>query len=324
MSEYYGYAYAYFRWKGVARDMQQVYLALSRDGLHFEALNRNEPILIPDKGTKAARDPHIFRSRADGKYTIIATDLDVNRNQWHKYITQGSKSIHLWQSDDLVHWSEDQLVPVIDDRLGCIWAPKVCWDEQTREYVMAFSASAAGETAMSVYYTRTRDFRQFSDARILVQREPNVEKKTWTWFMPPRKYLSYIDSTTVRVGDHYYRFTKNDSLQTVKCEVSTHIVEGFTLVREVVADEHGVEGPCLYKLNDSDNYVLLMDGYSAPNSGVGYFPLIATGEELRSADFRRLAPQLFSLPEGCKHGSVMSLTREEYESLLSTFGGEKA
>lgn len=322
MENLYGYAYAYFCWKGVARDQQYVYLALSRDGLHFTPLKNNEPILIPDKGTKAARDPHLIRSMIDGRYYIIATDLDVNQNKWREYKLRGSKSIHVWVSDDLVHWSDDMLVPVIDHSLGCIWAPKVCFDEKKKNYVMAFSASAAGETDMGVYYVRTRDFRKFTKPRILIPCEGNWKKEKWAWFAPLKKQFSFIDSTTVKAGETYYRFTKNDTLHTIRCEKSTSIVTGFSMVEEMVAGEHGVEGPCIYKLNDRDAYILLMDGYAKPNAGVGYFPLMATGEELASAAFRRLPPQVYSLPEGCKHGSVLPVTKEEYKRLAAAFGGE--
>ncbi|MCM1039364.1 MAG: glycoside hydrolase family 43 protein [Ruminococcus sp.] len=320
MMEYYGYVYAYFRWRGVAKDMQYVYLALSRDGLHFTPLKNNEPILVPDKGTKAARDPHIIHSRIDGKYYIIATDLDVNQNRWRDYKLRGSKSVHVWESEDLVHWSEDNLRQVIDDSLGCIWAPKVCFDEEKGDYVMAFSAAAAGEMDMSVYYTRTEDFKHFTEAKILVSKERNWKKQKWAWFVPAKKNCSFIDSTTVKVGDIYYRFTKNDTLHTIQCEKSSLIIGGYSLVREIVAGEHGVEGPCVYKLNDSENYVLLMDGYASPNAGVGYFPLITSAKGMASADFRRLSPQEYCLPEGCKHGSVMPVSREEYERLENAFG----
>ncbi|MCM1086737.1 MAG: glycoside hydrolase family 43 protein [Muribaculaceae bacterium] len=319
MVEYYGYVYAYFRWRGVAKDMQYIYLALSRDGLHFTPLNCNEPILIPDKGTKAARDPHLIRSRIDGKYYIIATDLDVNQNKWREYKLHGSKSVHVWESTDMVHWSEDSLRQVIDDSLGCIWAPKVCFDEEKEDYVMAFSAAAAGETDMSVYYTRTKDFRNFTKAKILVSKKLNLEKQKWAWFVPPKKYCSFIDSTTVKVGDTYYRFTKNDTLHTIMCEKSASIVEGYSLVKEIVAGEHGVEGPCVYKLNQSENYILLMDGYASPNAGVGYFPLISSTENMILADFYRLPPQEYYLPEGCKHGSVLPVTKDEYERLEAAF-----
>lgn len=316
----YGYVYAYFRWRGVAKDMQYVYLALSRDGLHFTPLNFNEPILIPDKGTKAARDPHLIRSRIDGKYYIIATDLDVNQNKWREYRLHGSKSVHVWESEDLVHWSGDNLRQVIDDSLGCIWAPKVCYDEEQENYVMAFSAAAAGEQDMSVYYTRTKDFSHFTKAKILVPKKPNRKKEKWAWFVPAKKYCCFIDSTTVKAGDTYYRFTKNETLHTIQCEKSSSIVGGYSMVEEIVAGEHGVEGPCVYKLSGSENYILLMDGYAPPNAGVGYFPLIASAEDMKSANFRRLPPQEYSLPEGCKHGSVLPVSKEEYERLEAAYG----
>lgn len=311
----YGYVYTYFRWKGVAKDMQYIYLALSKDGLHFTPLNNNEPILKSTIGTLAVRDPQLIRSEIDGAFYLIATDLDVNKNQWKKYKTRGSKCICMWKSTDMIHWSEQYHPQVIDEDLGCIWAPKVCYDEDAKEYVMAFSTQPAGSKDMCVYYTRTKDFEHFTKAQVLVPNRPNETHEKWAWFVPYHKNLSFIDSTTVKIDGNYYRFTKNETLHTIQLETSEQITENYSLTKELVANERGVEGPCVYKLAGQDKYVLLMDGYSAPNANVGYFPCIASTEDLKIGNFRRLSSDEFSFPEGCKHGGVLAISEDEYKAL---------
>ena len=318
--EYAGYVYCYFRWKGVGRDLQYVYLALSRDGLHFKPLNGNEPILRSHMGTGAVRDPHLLRSRVDGKFYIIATDLDVTSNRWGKFKREGSKQMAVWQSDNLIHWSDQRMPQVADETLGCLWAPKVCYDEKQNDYVVAYSSAQLPGTAMSVCYSRTKDFEHFSKPEVLVSKRPNTDRRRWAWYWPMPKELSFIDSTTVQVDDTFYRFTKYDDLRCVMLEKSQSIVDGYSLVTEAVAGERGVEGPCLYPLYDRDQYVLLLDGYSGPNSGTGYFPLVASKNDLAEGKFRRLSRDEYSLPEGCKHGSVMLVTDEEYRRLEEQIG----
>ena len=313
--DYYGYVYTYFRWRGVAKDMQYIYLALSTDGLHFTPLNNNEPILKSSMGTLAVRDPQLIRSEIDGCFYLIATDLDVNKNQWKKYKTRGSKCICMWKSTDMIHWSKQYHPQVIDDDLGCIWAPKVCYDEDEKDYVMAFSTQPTGSKDMCIYYTRTKDFEHFTKPAVLVPNRPNIKKEKWSWYAPLHKNYSFIDSTTVKVDDKFYRYTKNEFIHTVQLESSDNIISGFSLVKETVANEHGVEGPCIYKLNDSDNYIMLLDGFCAPNAGVGYFPLITDKEGIKNGTFRRLTPDEFSLPEGCKHGGILAITENEYRAL---------
>lgn len=42
-------------------DGEQVYFAISRDGLHYTDLNDGNPVLISDIGEMGARDPFIIR-----------------------------------------------------------------------------------------------------------------------------------------------------------------------------------------------------------------------------------------------------------------------
>lgn len=313
--EYYGYLYAYFRWLKPGKDLQQIYFALSRDGLHYSALNGNEPVLESVMGTKAVRDPHIIRSRADGQFYILATDLDTRENRWNDYIMNGSKYIAVWQSPDLIHWEKQKMVNLVDDSIGCVWAPKVCYDEQQKDYVVFFSGSEAGTKNLKIFYCRTRDFYTYTKPQVLMDKKENVKKeKYWRFGFAP-KWISFIDSTTVPVGDHFYRFTKNETLKVIQCEKSDRLLDGYTLVQSAVAGERGVEGPCVYKLFDQDKWVLLADGHRGPNSGVGYFPLTASTQELEQGNFTRLSADKFSLPQGCKHGSVIPVTRQEYERL---------
>lgn len=317
--ENYGYLYAYFRSIRPGKDMQQIYFAVSKDGLHFTPLNNNQPILYSQMGTKAVRDPHLVRSEIDGKFYLLATDLDVNRNRWREYMMRGSKHIMVWTSEDLVHWSEQSMPKLVDEHIGCVWAPKVCYDEKAGDYAVFFSGSEAGTTILKIFCCRTKDFISYSEPRVLIDKKENTEKLKCVKFLPAPKWVSFIDSTTVPVGNSFYRFTKNETTRTVQIEKSRELTEGYTLIQPVVAGEKGVEGPCIYKLFDQDRWVLLLDGHFGPNMGVGYFPLTATSAQLETGEFTRLRPEEYTLPEGCKHGSVIPITRSEYERLSERF-----
>ncbi len=336
--ETYGYLYAYFTWAGAGRDDQRVFMATSRDGLHFAPLNKGDAILTSTVGTKAVRDPHIFRNIINGKYYVIATDLNMNlrdeyfnedgeidmealastdqAQMWKNFLNSGSKSIVVWDSEDLVHWSDGKLVQVSDGSIANVWAPKVCYDPIQKDYVMAFSGAPSGTANLEVHYARTKDFYSFSKPETLIPAFPNVAGEKVFEDEVPREYVQFIDSTTIHVDDWYYRFTKRETRCVIQCERSRNITTGFEMLTPVVAEEHGVEGPCCYPIEDGAHYVLLMDGFILDNENVGYFPSIATKEELSQGIFHRLSPAEYSLPEGCKHGSVMPLTKEEYERLM--------
>ncbi len=311
------YLYTYFKSRGNWQDDQRVFFAVSRDGLHFREINGHKPLIESDLGTKGLRDPHIFRSRIDRRFCLLATDLDASSQKWKEFSVNGSRSILVARSDDLVHW-EKELVPVCGDEIGCVWAPKVCFDEKEDRYIMYFSGSGTTEVSMRVFYTTTKDFKTFTKPEILIDKYPNTEKKHYPYgliYRKPQKYITHIDSTTIEVDGEFYRFTKNEALKIIEEEHSSGILSDYEIVTDCVAGEMGVEGPGIYKLLDSDTYILMMDGYIRPNKGVGYFPLAATTEELKKGAFRRLRKDEYEFPERCKHGSVTTITEEEYRRL---------
>ena len=86
---------------------EQIYFSVSKDGKTWTTLNNKKPYLTSNVGTQGVRDPYILRGE-DGKFFIIATDLSVYnlKNNWTAAAQQGSKSIVVWESSDLVNWSE--------------------------------------------------------------------------------------------------------------------------------------------------------------------------------------------------------------------------
>ena len=57
-----------------------------------------------------------MRAREGNRFFLLATDLSINLNHdWKRAVRAGSKSIVIWESDDLVHWSEPRLVKVAAD-----------------------------------------------------------------------------------------------------------------------------------------------------------------------------------------------------------------
>ncbi|MES2881437.1 MAG: 1,4-beta-xylanase, partial [Bacteroidota bacterium] len=87
--------------------------ATSADGRRWDGLNGDEPLLVSKLGEKGVRDPYILRAHEGGKFYLLATDLSINLNRdWGRSQRAGSKSIVIWESTDLVKWSEPRLVQV--------------------------------------------------------------------------------------------------------------------------------------------------------------------------------------------------------------------
>ncbi len=299
-----GYLYAYFR-GGVNKEqeVQQIHLAISDDGLNWRDLNGNFPVIVSDMGTKGLRDPYIIRSYEGDKFYLMATDLDANGGNWSDYGNRGSKSLMFWESDDLVNWSEQRMIPVSDETMGCTWAPEAIYDEKTQQYVIYWSSSdLTNNGKKSVYYATTRDFVTFS--------KPQV-------FVDGSKEFTVIDTSMVKGDDgKYYRFTKREDKASVFMEVAESVLGEYKRVDSNITSITGVEGPGIFRMIDG-RYCLMLDGYAGANNGIGFFPLIT--DNIASGQFVRLT-EGYKMPTGAKHGTIISITEEEYTNIMEKWG----
>jgi hypothetical protein len=315
-----GYMFAYFTGEGTA-DGEQVYFAASKgnDALHWDELNGGQPVLRSEYGDKGVRDPFIIRSPEGDKFYLIATDLKINGNgNWDAAQRQGSRYIEVWESTDLVNWSEQRHVRVSPAEAGNTWAPEAFYDEALGSYVVFWASklydagdtSHAGNTYNRMMYATTRDFRTFS--------EPKV------WIDPG---YSVIDSTVVRHGDTYYRFTKDERNNTSSTPCSKFIVEqkatslldlSWDDVAQCIGKETtetpGIsqgEGPTIFKSNTENKWYLFIDEFG----GRGYVPFETT--DLESGKFRISAD--YQLPSRPRHGTVLPVTKAELDRLRATY-----
>ncbi|MFD7242685.1 family 43 glycosylhydrolase [Streptomyces massasporeus] len=316
-SKYAGYLFAYFTGEGTA-DGEQIRYALSRgnDPLHWRELNAGKPVLTSTTGEKGLRDPFVIRSPEGDKFYLIATDLRMYQNSsgsWDDVQRHGSKSIMVWESTDLVHWTDQRLVKVSPDSAGNTWAPEAYWDDELDAYVVFWASKLyadgdpdhKGSTYNKMLYATTKDFRTFS--------EPKV------WNDPG---YSVIDSTVVKYKDEYYRYTKDerDPGSSSPCskfitgEKSTSLTSTtYDFVADCIgkgAMDRG-EGPTVFKSNTEKKWYLFIDEYG----GRGYVPFettdLASGTWTPSTDYQ--------LPASPRHGTVLPVTQQEYDRLLAAY-----
>lgn len=302
------YLYTYFRGNIYGNgESQKIHMSVSEDGFFWKELYDNEAILTNTQGTGGVRDPYLVRSPEGDRFYLIGTDLDANGGDWGAYGGNGSLAIVVWESDDLVNWSDVRLIDIAPDNAGCMWAPETTYDPTTGEYVVYFASSIGGPK--KILYVKTRDFYHFTEAKVYKNNDSEA---------------TYIDTSMTYYDGVYYRFTKNENNLSILLETSDKVLGDYKLVKKEIAGQFGVEGPGIYKIDGEEKWVLYMDGYAGDNWGVGYFPLIADSlEDLKNANFRRLSSGEYEMPEGAKHGSFVPITDAEYEALVEAYGVEK-
>lgn len=304
-SEKGGYLFATF--KGEATPMtEQIYFMVSENGRDWEALNNGEPVLVSTVGEKGVRDPYIMRSHDGSKFYMIATDLSINLNgDWWRAQSAASKSIVIWESEDLVNWSEPRLVKVAADDAGCTWAPEAVYDEERGEYMVFWASLTARDnfSKQRIWAARTKDFKTFSEPFIYIEKPTTV-----------------IDTTIIRENDTYYRFTKDEQYKAITMEESKDLmsgwkdVEGFSL-----AQLKGYEGPTCFMTEPAKDgqpakWTLLLDQYS---TGAGYQPFDT--DDLGSGNF--VAGSAMNFPfHPVRHGTVLPITGAEMSRLVNKWG----
>lgn len=193
---------------------EKIFFGYSEDGLNWDHMNKVDgkanPILVNDaEGSDlGVRDPHIIRSAEGDRYWILGTDLHAEGggaggSGWNQY--SASKNLVVWESTDLVRWSEPRLVYAGLDTAGCIWAPEAMYDEVNGDYVVYWSArdytqKGTEDDALRVYVCRTRDFKSFSEPHVWLSEDAATGKE-----------VNIIDSTIVKGDDgKFYRFSTSD------------------------------------------------------------------------------------------------------------------
>jgi beta-xylosidase len=300
-----GFLFVTFKGEGSPMT-EQIHFALSRDGRDWAALNQGDPVLVTGLGEKGARDPYLLRSHDGKKFYLIATDLSINlnRHDWKRAVQAGSRSILVWESTDLVNWSEPRLVKVAPDDAGCTWAPEAVYDEENGDYLVFWASTTRRDefARHRIWAARTKDFVTFGEPFIFIEKPTTI-----------------IDTTIVRDGGVYYRFTKDEKYKAITLESADRLagpwrdIPEFSLGRLV-----GYEGPECYLIEPATGgrppvWGLILDHYA---KGQGYQPY--TTHDLASGKFEPAAG--FSFPFKFRHGSVLPITGEEFARLNRRWG----
>ncbi len=179
------YLFSYF--KGNGED--GLHLAYSENGLEWHTLKDDASFLTPQIGKdKLMRDP-----------SIVQDDKGVFHMVW----TTGwwDQGIGYASSTDLINWSEQQNIPVMEKFEGTrnSWAPELFYDRKDKTFYIFWSSTVPGmfrEIATSEsekglnhrqFYVTTKDFKTFSETKV---------------FLDPD--FSVIDGAILEKGGTYY------------------------------------------------------------------------------------------------------------------------
>ena len=284
------YVFAYF--KGNGED--GLHLAHSTDGLRWTALNQDRSFLRPtvDKD-RLMRDPSLVLG-PDGKFHMVWT------TGWH------DRGIGVAHSSDLIEWSPQQRIGVMDDQPACrnCWAPEIFYDAQQQHYQIIWATtlpdkfletqgSCESELNHRMYVTTTKDFQTFTPTRL---------------FYDPG--FAVIDSFLVRDGERYVLISKNETRfpQAVKRLFAAESAAASGPFRPL--GEHfspdWVEGPAVLRVGEE--WLVYFDEYTRHRY-----------QALRTKDFVQweTLTQPLEVPAGMRHGTAVAVPEEIAVRLLA-------
>lgn len=301
-----GYLFAHFI--GEQPDGEQIYFSVSRDGLHWTDLNGGLPVLRSQIGEKGVRDPFLVRDEEKGKVYLIATDLCIGSGtSWVDSQSVGSRAIIVWESEDLVHWSEARSVRVGVEGAGCVWAPESIYDRDQGAFFVFWASMIKLEGDASpkqrIYGAYTKDFCTFTEPQVYLEAENHV-----------------IDMNIVEDNGWYYRFVKDETTKKVRADKVKRLWDetAVPIASQALDTLFGVEGPEAYRLPDG-RWCLIVDQFG---SGKGYLPLLC--KNLDTGAFTVAPNDAYHFGQTKKrHGGILPVTEQELVRLEETLSGRK-
>lgn len=282
------YLFSYFNGNG-----DGLHLAYSTDGLNWEAVKNDTVLLKPEIGKdKLMRDPSIVQDE-EGTFHMVWTS-----GWWDQGIGYAS-------SKDLINWSEQQNIPVMEKFEGAknTWAPELFYDKTDKTFYIFWSSTVPGafpdlptsESEKGLnhrqYYVTTKDFKTFSETQLFF--EPG---------------FSVIDGAILEKDDTYYLFVKNENSNPAEKNIritSNNKPYGFpTEVSAPITGDYWAEGPTPLQVGD---YVYVyFDKYTQGRYGA-----------IRSKDMKNWEDVSDSIyfPKGIRHGTAFKVSGKILEGL---------
>ncbi|WP_461630123.1 family 43 glycosylhydrolase [Labilibaculum euxinus] len=292
------YLFAYFT--GNAPGEEAIHFAVSEDGYHYRALNNNKAVIDSKQISTSGgvRDPHILRGEDGKTFYMVATDLYVPEMGWKNY------AMVLMKSTDLINWASSvvNIPKAFPDQFGDVWrvwAPQTIYDEEAGKYMVYFSMIQKDGPDIIYYAYANSDFTALEEA------------PKQLFFNPTNN--ACIDADIIKKGDKFYLFHKSESGDPgIKLAVSNKLTEGYEFVNtdRVDRETENVEGSGVFKLNNSNEWILMYDVY-----GLGRYQFT------KSSDFETFTviDQDISMNFHPRHGTVMPITDKELKLLVSTY-----
>lgn len=287
---------------------ENIYFAIADkdEPFDFKPINEGQCVVSSDSTTvmSGLRDPHLMRGE-DGYFYMVATDMRSALG-W-----SSNRGLVLMRSKDLIHWSHhtvhfpDKYADTSFAHVTRVWAPETIWDPIAQRYMVYFSLLTNDGTIPydRVYYCYANE--DFSD----LDGQP-------TYLFDRGKSTIDMDIVYSETDKRYHAIYKNEGDGGICMVTAASLTptdgaqpgsQWSAPSAAVQQTNVAVEGGGLYKLIDSDQWVLMYDCY-----GSGYYQFCTSTDLEHFSLVHQTATTGIFTP---RHGSVIPITDAEYETL---------
>ena len=258
---------------------QGLRMLYSYDGYHWSDLDT--VLLQPKVGNqKVMRDPSMVQG-PDGTFHLVWT------SSW-----RGDKGFGYASSRDLLHWSEERFIPVMNHEPTTVnvWAPELFYDDEQKQFIIIWASCIPGRFEKGLeedsnnhrmYMTTTKDFRNFSNARL---------------FLDPG--FSVIDAVIVKRANKDYVLVLKDNTRPerdIKVAFSNSPIGPWQNISKAFTDNF-TEGPSVVKVKN--DWLIYYDSYRKK-----IYEASSTKDFIH---FNNITNRV-KIPEGHKHGTIVTV-----------------
>lgn len=271
-----------------------LHMAYSTDGYNWNALNKDKSLLKPTAGNdKLMRDPCVIRG-ADGLFHLVWT------------VSWGERTIGYATSKDLIHWSDQKIIPVMEKDTTTLnaWAPEITYDTKSKKYMIYWASTvpdkfpktgvkADGKYNHRMYYLLTKDFVKFSKVKLLYD-----------------KNFSVIDASIVKKGEQYIMFLKNENdapiEKNIRIATSNKMTKDYSEASAPITGKYWAEGPTV--LIKDNTWIVYFDKYTQHKYGA-----------VASTDLKNWidVSENINVPKNLRHGTILEITKNEFDQLMA-------
>jgi hypothetical protein len=287
-----------------------LYYSVSIDGLHWRALNSGQPVSEDYHGhASIAKGP-------DGRYYLVGNKSD------------GDKLIRFWSSTDLIHWTpygtyEPKLsnIPGLPNALQRIGAPKLYFDAPSGNFLLTWHTP-------NVPGVPEDPERYWASQRTLYV----VSKDLKTFVAPPKRLFNWdmatID-TIVRPNDDgkgYCAIIKDERYpsynwttgKTIRISCGPTLLGPFPEPGPSISPNFR-EAPTLIRAPNGQDWLMYYEQYAGASYGLSKAPRLEGPWYQVSGNSRVPAWDRYSMPDGFRHGSMIEISRKEYDALVAAY-----